>query len=272
MAGRTNEDICNMALLYAGVNQKISKITDNNAASQACNTVFDEKRKNLISAFRWPFAIRRKQLVPYSGVAYDATRTFAAADLSQFGDNVYRSLLAVNLNHQPDQAASAAWWVQVTRDGWAFVCPLPDDCLDPIEAWEKPTVSAFSTPPIYNFKDPSSYNLRNPRSGQRSPFKLENANDGTDLQVLLTDIDTPILRYTADVSNPAVFPTEFVECLAWHVAGPLAMGMRGDEKKAESCARMAARKEAEAFVVSMRDQQEDEEPVSEFEASREGMP
>ena len=270
MAARADVDICNMALLYAGVNQKIGKLTDLTAAAQACNTIYDEHRRNMLSALRWPFAIKRAQLVPYAGVTYDATRVFALGDLAQYGANVYRSLQAANLNHTPSDNASAAWWFQVTRDGYSFVCPLPPDCLDPIEAWEKPTVSAFGLPMVFSFADQKDFNLRNPRSDQRVPFKIENINDGTDLEVLLTDIDTPILRYTADVTNPAAMPTEFVEALAWDLAGPLAIGLRGDEKKGVACAAMAKAKLADAYVVSMRDQQEDQEPVSEFEAAREG--
>lgn len=271
MPARSIADICNMALLYAGVNKKIGSLTQvNSAEAQACNTIYDEHRRNMISAFRWPFTVKRGQLVPYFGATYDANTVYAAGALATYGVNVYRSLLAGNAGHTPSDNASAAWWFQVTRDGYAFACPLPDDCLDPIEAWEKPTVSAFATPQIYNFRDPSDFNLRNPRSSQRAPFKLENANDGTDLEILLTDIDTPILKYTADVQNPEAFPTEFVEALAWDLAGPLARGLRGDEKKGDSCDRRAKEKMAEAFVVSMRDQQEDQEPVSEFEAARNG--
>lgn len=271
MPARSIADICNMALLYAGVNLRIGSIDDKNSAeAQACKTIYDEHRRNMMSAFRWPYAIRRRQLVPFSGQAWDIAVTYAKDVYVQFGDQLYQSLLAGNLGHGPSDNASAAWWKQITRDGYGFVCPLPDDCLDPIEAWEKPTVSQFSVIPIFSFKDPSTTNLRNPRSNQRPAFKLENSNDGNDTLVLLTDLDTPILKYVANVENTSAFPTEFVEALAWDLAGPLARGLRGDEKKGESCDRIAKSKLSEAFVISMRDQQEDEEPVSEFEAARNG--
>jgi hypothetical protein len=272
MPARSVEDICNMALLYAGVNQRIGSLTQAGSASaQACNTIYDEHRRNMMSAFRWPHAIRRKQLAPYSGSVYSATQVYAQGDLAQFGNNVYRSIQAANTGNQPDLNTSVAWWTQVTRDGYAYVCPLPDDCIDPIGIWEKLTVSSFGLPPLWLFdRDQSGANLRNPRSSERMPFVLENANDGTDLQVLLTDLDTPILKYVADVSNPATFPTEFVEALAWDLAGPLARGLRGDEKKGESCDKKAKERLAEAFVISMRDQREDQQPISEFEAARGG--
>lgn len=271
MPERTIEDICNLALLYSGSNIRINSITQpNNAAAQACNTVYDEHRRNMLSAQRWPFAAKRKQLVPYSGAAYDANLVYAVNVLAQYGSNVYRSLQAANAGHTPSDDASAAWWVQVTRDGYLYVCPLPDDCIDPIEVWPKLNVSANSAPVARDYRDNTGYSLRTPRSDQREPFKLENADDGTDLEVLLSDLASPILRYTSDITNPAAFPSEFAIALAWDLAGPLARGMRGDEKKGDSCDVMARRKAAEAFVTSMRDQQEDVEPISEFEAARGG--
>lgn len=274
MAGRTNEDICNMALLYSGVNQKIGDLADTgNKAAQACNTIFAEKRSNMISAFRWPFTIKRQQLVPLSGDTYDEAVTYGLGEYAQFGQNVYKSLQAANLGNQPDLNESAAWWAQVTRDGYAYACPLPDDCVEPIGVWEKLTVSSTESPPLWLFgTDQSGTNLRNPRSSGRQPMAIENANDGTDNLILLTDLDTPILKYTADVTNPAAFPTEFVEALAWEMAGELARGLRGDEKKGDSCDKKAKVKLAEAYVISMRGQQDDAEPVSEFEAAREGSP
>lgn len=272
MAPRTDVDICNMALLYAGVNIKINSLTQpNSAEAQACNTIYDEHRRNMMSALRWAFARRRRQLTPLSGVTWDAVTTFAQGQLANFGSNVYRSLQNGNTNNPPADNASAAWWKQVTRDGWSFVCPFPDDCLDPIAIWEKPQVSQFSTPQVFYFaKTSDGYVLRAPPNAGRTPFAVENSDDGNDQEVILTDMDQPVLSYTADVSNPSAFPTEFVEALAWDLAGPLARGLRGDEKKGDSCDKKAQARMAEAFVITMRDQQEDPEPQSEFTAAREG--
>lgn len=249
MAGRTVETICNMALVYAGVNQRIGSINDKTPAAQICNTFYDEKRKVLQGQQRWSFMTKRKQLTPFSGNTFDVAHTYALGDLVQFGDNVYKSLLATNLGHQPDLDASAAWWFQVTRDGWAFACPLPDDFIDTVESWDK-----GSTP----FPE------------DREPYAIENMNDGTDQMVFLTNLSKPILRYTADVQNPEAFPDDWVEALAWHLAVPLAIGLRGDEKKAATCAITAGRKESEAAVSDLRSRQEEEEPVSEFEMARGG--
>ena len=271
MPARADNDICNMALVYAGVNQQIGSLTQQNSqAAQACNTVYAEIRRQILSKFRWPFSIKRAQLSPYTGVTYTAAQTFNLGDLTAYGANVYRALLGVNTGHQPDLNASAAWWAQITRDGWAYTCPVPPDFMEGIMLWEKLSVSGLGSPPLFS-RDQSDANIRNPRAAGRTPFSVENANDSTDALVLLTDLDAPILEYVAEVTNPSAFPTMFTETFAWHLAVPLAMALRGDEKKAGECKKMADRTLSEAYVVSMRGLQQDEEPVSEFEAARGGI-
>lgn len=268
MPARSDADICNLALLHAGVNQRIGALTDASAAAQACNTVYVEYRRQMHNEFRWPHATKRVELFPYAGAVYAAAQVFNQGDLTQFGRNVYRSLQNANVGNEPDLDASAAWWFQVTRDGYAYVCPIPDDMVSPIKIWQKPTVSQTGVPQPLFF--PEGCNYRNPLSEERVPYVFENANDGTDLDVLLSDVLNPVLQYVADVANPAAFPPPFVDAFSWKLSVPLAMGLRGDEKKAAACEQMFHRALAEAFSSVMRDQQEDPEPASEFEAARHG--
>jgi hypothetical protein len=268
MPARSDEDICNMALLHAGVNQRIGSLLDASAAAQACNTVYAEYRRQMHNEFRWPHAIKRVELFPYTGATYDPAQTWNLGDLTQYGRNVYRSLQGANIGNQPDLDASAAWWAQVTRDGYAYVCPTPDDMMSPVKIWQKPTVSQFGVPQPFFY--PAGCNFRNPLSEERLPYVFENANDGTDQDVLLSDAPNPILQYVADIPNPSSFPPPFVEAFSWKLAVPLAIGLRGDEKKAAACTQMFNRALAAAFASDMRDQQEDVEPISEFEASRHG--
>jgi len=267
------EDICNMALLYAGINKRLGSLTtDTTSEAQACNTIYDQMRQNLYTEFRWSFTIERAALTVLSGSTYDATHTYALNDYAQFGDNVYQSLQAANLNHEPDLAASAAWWKQITRDGWAYVCPAPVDMLDPINLWESPSTNVNDVPPTDSDDDDDQVALviRAPTSAEREPFAVENANDGTDSEVILTDLDAPVLRYVKDVSNPAEMHPKFIETFAWHLAMRLAFGLRNDTAKGEFCEKMAMKTLGEAFVVNMRGVQEDPEPASEFELARRG--
>lgn len=268
MGASALEDICNLALLRAGLNVRISSIDDLNANAQACKTTAGQTRQSLYTEFRWAFTIKRVLLTPYAGVAYDATRVFAKGDLSQYGDNVYRSLLDANLNHQPDK--SPAWWAQVTRDGWGFCAPVPADMMSPISMWEAPSTSSTTG---VNLGDPDDDQdmlvIRAPTPAERQPFVIENANDGTDNEIILTDLDTPVLKYVADVTNPSAMHPKFIQTYAWHMSIDFALG-RGELQRAVFCEKQAAASLGDAFTVVMRDQQEDMEPPSEFERARRG--
>lgn len=272
MVPRSAENICNLALARAGASDRVSSLTtDNTRASEACQTSYDEHRRNLIQEHRPTWAIKRSILSPLTGVVWSSAQAFNLGDLATYGSNVYRSLQAANTNNVP--STSPAFWVQVTRDGWAYVCSLPPDCLDPLQTWEAPTVSQYGVPqPFIGNHDPDdAFNLRNPLSDDRQPVALENANDGTDNMVLLTDLDAPVLKYIADVTNPSAYPSPFVQALAWFVAADLAVDLKSDQSRSEYCQKMGNFFIGKAFIIDKRDQQEDPEPMSEFEAARRGI-
>lgn len=262
------EDICNMALGYSGVNSRILSITELSAQAEACNTFYATKRDQMLAKIRPNFAIVRKPLVALSGVVYASGTTYAKGDMAQFGNNLYRSLLVGNIGNQPNLAASAAWWQQVTRDGYAFVYPLPDDCITPIAAWEKPDVNGnsavvFDPVPVLGVQ-------RAPRNDQRVPYALENSDDGNDTRVVLSDLDTAVLKYVRRVTNPAAYPETFVEALAQEMAPALVAALRSDVEKSRQLKQEARAALGEAWALGNREQQEDPEPISEFEAAREG--
>lgn len=266
---RSESDICNMALGYSGVNSKVINFrTDRSPQAEACRTYYDEKRNQLLAKIRPNFATVRSVLVALAGNPYAAGQTFGLNDLTKFGNNVYRSLQAANMNHQPGLASSAAWWKQVTRDGYAFVYPLPGDCITPVAAWELPDTNGnnavvFDPVPVLGVQ-------RSPRNDQRVPYALENSDDGQDTRALLSDLDSAVLKYIKVVSNPAAFPELFVEALAWDMAAPLVLALRSDTARAKELMPVARMALGEAWALGNREQQEDPEPKSEFEAAREG--
>lgn len=309
------EDICNLALLRAGINTRIGSISDLNANAQACSTTATLTRQSLYTEFRWAFTIKRVLLTPYAGVAFDATHVYAKGDLTQYGDDVFRalqaepayaggttyglgavvsynnkiytSLQAANTGNQPDISptwwtaggfptpdikTNAAWWAQITRDGWGFCAPVPGDLISPVSMWELPTTSPTESVASLGDQDDDQDMLviRAPTAAERQPFAIENANDGTDNEVILTDLDTPVLKYVADVTNTSAMHPKFVETYAWHMARDLALGLKNDLAKAKFCGDMAQTSLSDAFTVVMRDQQEDAEPPSEFEQARHG--
>ena len=267
----SSTSICNMALGYAGVTKQISALTDPSVAAQQCTNYYDQYLRQMLASFHWPWATRRAALNPYTGNTWAAVTAYTAGQLVQFGNNVYRALLG-STGAEPD--TSPAQWFQVTRDGWGYTCPLPADCISPIAAWEAPDVSAGDSPRMWYFPSDSDLGqpgLRNPLSSQRPPFDIEDANDGTGTQVLITDLDSPILKYTAYITNTLSYSDLFIDALAWKLAVALNGALRSDEKKAASCEAMHVRRLAEAISGANRDKQEDPEPMSEFEAARMGI-
>jgi len=259
------EVICNMALGYAGIRTRINSIEDASASAQACKVYYAQYRDDLLNDYRWPFATHRADLVPYTGVAWTAAQTFNLGDLTLFGVTVYRSLQAANLNNQPN--VSPAFWFQVTRDGWAFACPLPPDFLDEQWVYNKPTLT--NTAVINSFQPPKFSPIRNPRPEERVPFAIEDANDGSGNQILLTDADKPTLVYTAQITNPRSFSGPFTKALAWRLAKALVPALRADIKAAEWINKAAEMEVRESVATEQRGIREDVEPASEFEAARE---
>ena len=189
--------VCNMALARVGVNSPIASLLDLNTRAQACNTFYDQLRQNMFSNYNWPFTFRRAQLASFTAVAWSSGTTYAIGALSQYGSNVYRSLVAANLGNQPN--VSGGLWFQVTRDGWTYTAPMPPDMITPLQIWPPPAQSPSSG--LSNVYAGSGYNQgafypggltpspgafagnRALRAGQRIPYMIEDANDGTGTQV-----------------------------------------------------------------------------------------
>jgi len=60
---------------------------------------------------------------------------------------------------------------------------------------------------------------------RRPPIPFEVAWDGDSGRVILTDEAQAVLRYTARMSDPAVFDPEFVYALSWHLASEAAVAL-----------------------------------------------
>lgn len=256
------EAICNMALGYAGVRTRVSNLaTEQSVAAQTCNTYYEQYRDDLMNDYKWAFTTRRVDLAPYSGSTWDSGTAYSTGQYVQYGANVYQATAAVAAGITP---GASALWRQVTRDGWAYCSAVPADMIDEQYVYEKPSNSASSG----NWPN-SAHPIRAPRSDQRVPFAIEDANDGSGGQVILTDTSTPVLVYTARITNPQSFSNPFVKALAWNLSVPLCLALRADPAAAEVLKKVADRETAESVATELRGIREDAEPSSEFEAARE---
>lgn len=265
MGFKSDTEICNMALARIGINKFISSIDDNNSRAEACKTFYASSRDRVLEMFPWSFAVKRAALSVLTGAAWDSATPYAAKDLVAYGSNIYRAKKATT-NEQPD--ISTAAWDQVTRDGWGFVAPLPADCVTPLQIWQLPTASGVRTTVAHPIRPPV---IRGERSDEREKYEVENANDGSDARILLCDIDKPVLKYVASVTNPTAFSALFGSTVAWLLAHELCGPLRADAKMAQTAYAGFHAALGEAAAASARQNREDDEPVSEFEASREGF-
>jgi hypothetical protein len=94
-----------------------------------------------------------------------------------------------------------------TVTGHTYVYRQPTDCLVPRK--------------IYSSDD-----------DVKIPFKMGLSSTGN-FPIILTEEGNAELIYTASVTNEGVFPTQFVDALAWRIAGVVAIGVTGDTQTAQ---------------------------------------
>ena len=272
--------LCNMAIARVGVAITLNNyLLDTSQAARACQTFYAQCRDQLLAMYRWPFALKRQQLLNWntgaqpwaSGTTYANPTAPGAGTVVVYGDAIYRAIqypagFAANLNQVPSQASG--YWMQLTRDGWTYVAPLPTDFIEAVATYEAPSQVAGAGSP--NGPHPSYTPIRNARNDERIPFALEDATDGTDQRLFLSDVDTPVLEYIAQVTNTNAFPPLFVSALAWLLARELVAPLRADPGLVKVCHEAFMNAVGEAASAEQRGEQEDPEPVSDFEGAREG--
>ena len=274
MPAASAEAICNMALARAGVSKTLNNmVVETSVEARMCNTFYAQCRDQLLGMYRWPFAIKRQQLNNYTGAQWSAATAYAAGQYVTYGSSVYLAV-AGNTNVEPDTASAIGTnttpWLQVSRDGWGFTAPLAQvpDFLEAISLYSLPTTNnALPTP---NLPQSGYSPLRTPRNEERVAFAIEDATDGTDGRLLCSDVASPVLVYVSQVTNTLAMPPLFISALAWLIARELAGPLRADPGLAKTCNEAFMAALGEAASAEQRGQQEDPEPISEFEAAREG--
>lgn len=145
--------------------------------------------------------------------------------------------------------AEVDYTTEPARDGWDKIFKLPDGCLAPRYIREAgDTLRAF-------------------REDDKIPFVIEKASVD-DSQVLLCDLETPVLFYTARVEDVTKFPPLFVDAFSWLLAQELAMPLTVKPDRLTLAQKMYTMKINEARAMSFNGQQEDPQPETESIAAR----
>lgn len=108
---------------------------------------------------------------------------------------------------------------------WKYAYAAPNDMMDVIAVMSPDSTDDFSNPIVVE-----NQILGTTAMGMGTyvpqPYSLESLDDGT--QVILTNQEEALVRYTVRVTDSTKYPALFVDALAWllasHLAGPLVKG------------------------------------------------
>lgn len=146
-----------------------------------------------------------------------------------------------------------------TMPEWTYVYAAPNDMLNaiavlPPEASDDYSARIMPTD-LYGYTTIQNLPFNWAGTYTPQPFSMETLTDGT--QVICTDQQSAVLRYTRFVTDTTLYSPLFVTALSWHLASMLAGPiLKGDVGAAEAkrCAQMAElwRQQAEASDANQR--------------------
>jgi hypothetical protein len=98
------------------------------------------------------------------------------------------------------------------------------------------------------------------------PFEIGADDNG---RLIYTDQEDAVIRYTRLVEDAALYPAVFGEAVSWWLAGLLAPGLAKDRKQAQTAFQMYEIIKGQAYAQQLNEQQQTDEPESEFIRARE---
>lgn len=94
------------------------------------------------------------------------------------------------------------------------------------------------------------------RSQERIPFEIDYTLSGNTKRILCSE-ETPILKYTARVTNTVVFSAPFVSALAWRMASEVGLPLSAQANLIQAATNSYAKAISEAKAHSFNEGQED---------------
>lgn len=163
-----------------------------------------------------------------------------------------------------DRVLAAAPWpfarkvrnLQLTGDTpvkWKYRYEYPNDCVA-IRAIYPPDSGFLSG--IY----------RQYLQADRTPYELENDDDG--YLTICTDIEKPIIEYTARITNPQRFDAKFTSAFAWLLATEIALPLAKSIDYSRNAADAYTREINEAIAKALNEEKKDAPIDSEFVRAR----
>lgn len=150
--------------------------------------------------------------------------------------------------------------LSATSPEWDYVYRYPSDCLRALyllpeggtgDGWDA-SLSLGDVPVMTSGR-------------RRIRFRIGSDDVG---RVILTNEESAILVYTADISDPLQFPYLFVDALAWRLAFEVGMALTAEPGLQDRAEQKYRQVMGEAMEHSFNESEEGREPDSEFMRTR----
>jgi len=237
-------DIFNLALQAIGESTLVQSETDGTTSCEMCVLQYPACLKSMLEQMAWPFATRQAAMTAaYS--EWDSTVTYAANTQARWEGNIFHSVAASNLDHEPTTDSSTYWILDYPcAIGWGYVYLLPSDHLRPIAV----------------LLDGQRIGLY--VGGDKNPFELmvHPLGESTMLCCDVEPDDLMALEYVAYVDIPSFYPQLFVDALVLLLASKLALVISKDPGKSSEFYRLHMFAMSQAASVSLMSSQRDPEP------------
>lgn len=181
-----------------------------------------------------------------------AEKSAAAQNCTLFYEFCRDSVLADSEWGLGRRAQALAALTTVSLPGWTYAYRYPEECVTarmvvPESGLRLAWISAW---------DRTSITLP---SGSRIPWTVGSDDAG---RVIFTDLEQAFLIYTARVTDPGTFSSQFQDALSWRLAVELAMALTKDRRVVDMVSRQYQLALDVAKRGSMNEQGQDQEPDS----------
>lgn len=199
-------DICNLALGYLGDTANITSLAERSVQAQFCSRFYPIARKTLLEMHNWGFATKRVKLA-----------------------EVTNPTLAIAQGVDPT----------IDQGTWLYAYALPSDAVNTLAVIPAEAVADYESsfgPVALEFYPPYPQGyvpVPNSPSYVPQEYVTETQPDGT--QIVLTNCQDAVLRYTGLVTDTTKFSALFTLALSWLLASMLAGPLiKGDAGAAQS--------------------------------------
>lgn len=191
--------ICNQALSRIGTRTTIAALTEDSKEAKQCNLVYTQTRDEVISMAHWNFAKKTQSL----------------------------SLLKSAPGTPTNPTGATAWTDAYPAPPWLYEYAYPSDCLMARYIVPQIDTGVIGTPLTSNLATYYPYVMA-PWAAVRFEIATDTDDQGSQINVINTNMYQAIGCYTMRITNPNLFSGNFIQALICALAAKLAQPLTGD--------------------------------------------